>query len=284
MAAAVPQPPWSPRRLLLRWLFLAGCVYLGVLLLLMFLENRLVYHPATAARDWWQPPPKSDIQDVELRSADGTLIHGWYCPHPSSPGAVLYFHGNAGNLSHRGHSIVKVRDILKSSVLIIDYPGYGKSGGNPSEKGCYLAADAAYAWLRDEKKFPGENILLFGASLGGGVAVDLAAREPTRALVLVKTFTSAPDVGAHFYPWLPVRWVMRNRFNNLEKIGKVRAPVFIAHGDIDEVVPFRLGKKLYEAANEPRAFFLLEGQDHNQRLGEDFFRALIPFLDQNAPL
>ncbi|MFO0969760.1 MAG: alpha/beta hydrolase [Gemmataceae bacterium] len=251
--------------------------------MLTFLENKLLFRPASAAEDW-QPAPIPQIEDVDLQSADGTPIHAWYLPHPTSRGAVLYFHGNAGNLSHRGFSIVKLREALGCAVLIVDYPGYGKSGGRPSEKGCYLAADVAYTWLTEQKGFAGENILLFGASLGGAVAVDLARHRPHRALVLIKTFTSAPDVGARYYPWLPVRWLMRNRFNSREKIKDVHTPVFVAHGDGDRIIPFPIGKELYEAANEPKAFLVLEGQDHNDRLGEGFFRGLLPFLREHAPL
>lgn len=263
-----------------RWFARIALVYCGILVVLMLLENKLVYRPCLASEDW-QETPSSEIEDITLTSADGTSIHAWYCPAPESDGAVLYLHGNAGNLSHRGHSIVKVRDVLNQSVLIIDYPGYGKSGGSPSESGCYAAADAAYQWLTEEKKIEPRKILLFGASLGGGVAVDLGSRKEHRALILVKTFTSAPDVGASFYPWLPVRWVMRNRFDSLGKIKKVQAPVFIAHGPPDQVVPFALGKRLFDAANEPKQFLVLEGQDHNAPLHRDFFEALVPFLKEH---
>lgn len=247
---------------------------------LTFFENKLVYRPCSAAEDW-QPAPVPSIEDVALTSGDGTPIHGWWLARPEGPGAVLYFHGNAGNLSHRGGSIVKLGELLKTSVLIIDYPGYGKSGGRPSEKGCCLAGDAAHDWLTRARRIPAERILLFGASLGGGVAVDLAARKPCRALILVKTFTSCPDAAARLYPWLPVRWLMRNRFDNKRKIKTIHAPVFIAHGTADSIVPFALGKELYEAANEPKAFLALEGQDHNDRLGEDFFRGLLPFIEKH---
>jgi len=274
---AAPTAKRSPWRRVRYWAVRVGIVYLGVLLVLMLLENRMVYRPSTAAADW-AVPPTPEIEDVWLKAADGTKLHAWYCPQPGSDKAVLYLHGNAGNLSHRGKSIVNVRDALKASVLIVDYPGYGKSEGAPSEKGCYQSADAAYAWLTQEKTIAPGKLLLFGASLGGAVAVDLASRKEHRALILVKTFTSAPDVGATFYPWLPVRWVMRNRFDSAAKIKNVRTPVFIAHGSQDRIVPFALGKRLYEAANEPKTFVELEGQDHNDGLGHDFYSGLLGFL------
>jgi fermentation-respiration switch protein FrsA (DUF1100 family) len=256
-------------------------VYLGVCLVLWRLENSMVFQPTTA-KQGWEPAPIPEIEDVELTSGDGTRIHAWFCPHPTATHAVLYCHGNAGNLSHRGGSIIKLRDILQASVLIFDYPGYGKSGGRPTEKGCYLAAEAAYDWLTTAKRFAGRNVLLYGGSLGGAVAMDLAARKPCRAVVLVKAFTSAPDVGAGMFPWLPVRWLMRNRFDNLAKLGACQVPVFIVHGDADSVVPYAHSLRLFEAANEPKGFLSLPGHDHNDFLPADFFVALNAFLDKHC--
>ena len=168
--------------------------YAGLAAMLMFFENKLVYRPATAAQSWVSAPSK-EIQDVDLTCADGTRVHAWFCPCPDSDEALLHCHGNAGNLSHRGITIVKLRDLLKVSVLIIDYPGFGKSGGEPSEQGCYQSVDAAHAWLTDEKKFLPKKIVLYGESLGGGVVTELASRKEHRALVLIKTFTSLAGRG-----------------------------------------------------------------------------------------
>jgi fermentation-respiration switch protein FrsA (DUF1100 family) len=258
--------------------------YTGVLILLMFFENRQVYQPLTADQDW-QPAPSANIQDVELTTHDGVRLHAWWCPYKdpatrrdlTADGAVLYCHGNAGNLSHRGGSIQKMAEILQLGVLIIDYPGYGKSAGSPSEIGCYAAADAGYDWLVDERRIDPGQIILYGGSLGGGVAVDLASRREHRALILAKTFTSMPDVGQSIFPWLPVRWLMRNRFNNLNKIEFCRRPVFIANSMEDELIPFSHGQKLFAAANEPKMFVELKG-GHNEALTEDFFRPLMLFL------
>jgi fermentation-respiration switch protein FrsA (DUF1100 family) len=256
--------------------------YVGLVAMLLFLENKLVYQPRSADQEW-VPPPINEIQDVYLTCADGTRVHAWYCPCPESDEALLYCHGNGGNVSHRGASIVKVRELLKVSVLIIDYPGYGKSEGGPSEQGCYQAADAAHAWLTDEKKFAPKKILLYGASLGGGVITDLASRKDHRALVLIKTFTSLPDVASELYWWLPVpkHALMRNRFDSLSKIASCRRPVFIAHGTRDELIPYAHGERLYQAANEPKRFLPIEGDGHNNALPEEFFPALKDFLQKH---
>jgi hypothetical protein len=255
-------------------------VYVGVLVVLLFFENWLVFRPAKADQDW-QPPPVPEIQDVELTSAAGKALHAWWLPRPKGQGALLYLHGNAGNLSHRGGSMAKLAEILDVAVLIVDYPGYGKSGGKPTEQGCYQAADAGYGWLTQQGFHP-QDILLYGASLGGGVAVDLASRQPHRALILIKTFTSAPDVGAGQFPYLPVRWLMRNRFDNLKKIKDCRQPVFIVHGTADSVIPYRLGQQLFAAAGEPKEFLTLPDEDHNDPLPPVFFEKLQDFLNRHA--
>jgi fermentation-respiration switch protein FrsA (DUF1100 family) len=281
------QPPDNARRGLLAspWvrslLYLVGG-YVGLVAMLLFLENLLVYRPSSAA-DWLAPPEDSGIEDVYVTSSDSTRIHGWWCPDTTSDVALLYCHGNAGNVSHRGGSIVKLRKELACSVLIIDYPGFGKSEGKPTEPGCYAAADAAYQWLVDEKKCAPKKIVLYGASLGGGVITDLASRKDHRALVLIKTFTSMPAVASDIYWWLPAptRLLMTNQFDSLSKIGGIHRPVFIAHGTADSLIPYAHGKRLFEAANEPKFFFEMPGADHNHGLPPAMFDLLRTFLREN---
>ncbi|MBI3821763.1 MAG: alpha/beta hydrolase [Planctomycetes bacterium] len=257
--------------------------YVGLVSMLLFLENLLVYQPTTAERHWQPPPADEGIQDVYVTSADGSHLHGWWCPAKGSDHALLYCHGNAGNLSHRGASIVKLRKILNASVLIIDYPGYGRSTGRPSEQGCYDAADAAYQWLTDEAKIAPRKIILYGGSLGGGVVTDVASRKEHRALVLIKTFASLPDAASHLYWWLPApkKLLMRNQFNSIGKIGSIHRPVYIAHGTADSLIPYTQGVRLFEAANEPKRFFSMPGKDHNDSLPEEMFIDLKKFLAEH---
>jgi fermentation-respiration switch protein FrsA (DUF1100 family) len=258
--------------------------YVGLLAMLLAVENWLVFQRTPAERDWVAKPKDSAIEDVTITSADGTRIHAWWHPAPNSDKALLYCHGNAGNLSHRGGSIIKLSKLLDVSVLIIDYPGYGKSDGSPTERGCYAAADAGYQWLADEKKIAPRRILLYGVSLGGGVITDLASRKDHRALILVKTFTSLPDLASDIYWWLPApkRFLMRNQFDSVEKIRACQRPVFIAHGTTDEVIPYHHGEKLAQAANEPKRFMPMPGSGHNQSLPESFFTELRAFLHEHA--
>ena len=269
-----------PRRHSLPMQLVRGVVlgYVGIILLLVCCEHWLVFVPATAA-ERWADKPAWEIEDVALTTADGTLLHAWWWPAHHENEALLFLHGNGGNLTDCRDMFCRLRSALDMPLLIVDYPGYGKSGGTPSEQGCYQAADAAYDWLR-EREIPARDIVLFGDSLGGGVAVELASRRDCRALVVVKTFTRLPDVGSHLYPILPVRWLMRHHFDSLSRIGQCQRPVLVAHGTADTFVPFELGQRLYEAANEPKLFVPLEGGVHDDHLPDELLAKMKAFVQE----
>lgn len=245
------------------------------------LEERMVYHPV---RSEYRPlPPNSPVEDVELLTPDGVAIHARWCPRPGSTGAILYCHGNAGNLEDFARPVRELWEGVGESVLIFDYPGYGRSGGRPSEGGCYEAAEAAYTWLGKARGIPPERRIIYGESLGGGVAVELASRKPHRALVLVRTFTSVPDVAQAHFGWLPVRGLIFNRFDSLAKIARCKQPTFIASADADRLVPFEHGGRLKQAAGAPTTMYTLSGCGHNDPLPRELYAALRQFLDQCAP-
>ena len=177
-----------------------------------------------------------------------------------------------------------LHDRHNASVLVFDYRGYGKSGGKPTETGCYDAGEAAYRWLTDTAKIPANRIVLLGESLGSGTAVELATRHDHRALVLVFPFSTLPAAAKFHYPFLPTHMLMRCRFDNLAKIGRCSRPVFIAHGTADSVVPFAQGEALFAAANEPKEFLRIEGADHGlEQIGPRLHAPLAKFLADRAP-
>jgi fermentation-respiration switch protein FrsA (DUF1100 family) len=270
------------RHRLLRAVVALSYAYLGVLLVLLSLENRFLFHPTTAAESWEAPPPGLAVEDVEVTAADGNRVHMWWSQPPGwtpEKGALLYCHGNAGNLSHRGPQLIRFQQALGVATLIFDYPGYGKSGGRPSEAGLYASGEAAYRWLTEKRGVAGEKVILYGGSLGGAVALELATRHPHRAVVTVAAFTSFPDMASLRFPWLPVRWLVRNRLDNLKKIATLDTPAFLAHGTADRLVPFTQGQRLFAAAKGPKRFFPMEGYDHNHTPGPDFYVELKRFLD-----
>jgi hypothetical protein len=268
-------PFWmqSPSRRFLRLVAFGAYTYAGVLIVLLALENYFLF-PTSSAKDWFPPPSSANMQDIELTSSLGDKIHCWYTQPPDwtpEKGAILYSHGNGGNLSGRGGSMVRWRNELKRPVLLYDYPGYGKSSGKPNEASCYASGEAAYRHLVDEVKVPPKEIIFLGSSLGGAMATELATRHECRMLILCCTFTSFPDMAQKSFPWLPARWLVRNKLDTLSKIDKIACPVFLAHGTADTLVPFWMGEKLYEKAREPKRFLAFEGHPHRQPTQPEFF-------------
>ncbi len=207
--------------------------------------------------------------DVELHTEDGETLHAWWIPHDQPAGSVLFFHGNAGNISHRLDSI-RIFHELGLQVLIIDYRGYGRSSGSPSEDGLYEDARTAWQWLREEQGADAGDIILFGRSLGAAVAAHLGREQgreaPPRGVVLESAFTSVPDMAARIYPFLPVRTLARYDYATEDMVPELRSPVLVIHSPQDDIVPFRHGEAIYRAAREgqaPSAEFLEISGDHN---------------------
>ena len=209
---------------------------------------------------------------VELKLADKRKITGWYLPHPEADKTVLFFHGNGGNISHRGNSLY-IFHKLKLNVLIIDYPGYGESEGVPSEKGLYQSANAAWQYLVLDKKTNPENIIIFGRSLGGAVAVDLASRVKAGGVILESTFSSVRDVVDIAFPILSNFIYLRYSFNSFHKIKKVAAPLLVVHSPDDRVIPYVTGQKLFSAVKSEKKFLKIEG-GHN----EGFMQSIKPYM------
>lgn len=245
---------------------LAACLL--VLLMFRWFEHSQVYHP-TRTLEATGSELGRPFEDVRFKASDGMELHGWFFPantnSPRAELAVLYCHGNGGNISHRLDTCAALLG-TGVSVFLFDYRGYGRSAGRPGEQGTYRDAAAAYQWLR-QRGFAGTNIVAFGESLGGGVAAELALHEPLGGLVLQSTFTSIPDIGSELFPWLPVRWLATIGYDTRSKLPRLRVPLLVMHSRADEIVPFHHGERNFAAANEPKLFWELRG-DHNNALGD----------------
>jgi uncharacterized protein len=254
--------------------------YAALVGLLYFAQDRLIYFPQVG-REIAATPASHGVryEDVSIQTEDGEMLAAWWVPADEARGAVLLFHGNAGNISHRIDYALMFRR-MGYSTLLVDYRGYGKSTGTPSEEGTYRDAAASWRWLTEMRGLKPQEIVVFGESLGGAVGCWVAARETPRALVLASTFTSVPDLGAEVYRFLPVRLMSRYSYDTLACVPKVRAPVLVMHSAVDDIVPFAHGKKLYAAANEPKRFLELGG-GHNDGFvftRPDWVRGLSDFL------
>jgi fermentation-respiration switch protein FrsA (DUF1100 family) len=257
---------------------MVGLAYVGMMLVLMLLENRFIYHPAKYETSW-VPPVDSAIEDVWLTADDGTRLHAWWCPVAEPQWFALYCHGNAGNLSHRQPIIRLWQQHVGAAVLIFDYPGYGRSAGKPSEAGCYAAARAAYRHLVEERQAPPDRLVLYGGSLGGAMAVELAIHSPHRALVLLSAFTSIPDMAQVVMPLFPARWLARTRYDNLNKLRDYHGPIFLAHGTADQVVPYEHSERLFAASpSRLKQFCPLRGAGHDDAAGPELFKQINSFL------
>ena len=244
----------------------------------MLLEESLIYFPVLYPEGDWKPNGLR-FEDAWFQATDGVRLHGWYVPKENARAAVVFCHGNGGNITHRVDALEMLNRRAGVSVLIFDYRGYGRSEGKPSEAGVLADARAARAWLAAREKIAEADVVLMGESLGGAVAVDLAAHDGARALVLESTFSSLPDVAAHHYPFLPVHWAMRTQFDSMAKIGDYHGPLLQAHGDADMIVPIQFGRRLFEAANQPKQFLLVPGHNHNDLMPAEFYDAVGAFLE-----
>ncbi|MCL6543624.1 MAG: alpha/beta hydrolase [Bryobacteraceae bacterium] len=237
---------------------LALAVY-GTLLLV---ARSLTYHPWKYPRGSWEAQAWLGAVDVWLRTDDGVRLHAWWVPASESPLATLFVHGNGGNLTHRLGHILAIRE-AGSSVLMLDYRGYGRSEGWPTEAGLYRDADAAYRHLQ-ELGYPPDRIVLHGESLGTAVAVELASRRPCAGMILEAPFPSAGDVAWRVLPL--VGPLVARGFGSKQRIAGFQRPLLVIHGTRDEVIPFEFGRQVYDAAPGPKWFWAVEGAGHNDLL------------------
>ncbi len=245
----------------LRWLITRSLLLLFIINGVMFVQQpRITFYPYSeheASPTQWGLA----YEDVTLTTGDEVRLHGWYLPHPGATKTLLFLHGNGGNISHRGESLT-ILHRLGLNILIIDYRGYGHSEGEPSEQGLYRDARAGWDYLTGQRGVRAEQIIIYGRSLGGAVATDLAAQVRPAALILESTFSSARGVAKHLFPLFSRVVLLRYRFASDEKIAQVRSPILMLHSPQDEVIPYPLGRALYAAAPQPKQFVELHG-GHN---------------------
>ncbi len=267
------------KRTIVGGLALGVGLYVAACTLMYVFQDQLLYIPAAEITT-----TPADVglafEPVTFESADGESIAAWFVPAAASRGVVLYSHGNAGNMSNRV-PVVEDLHALGLDVLIFDYHGFGGSTGEPGETETYRDAEAAWAWLARERAVPPDRIIVWGRSLGGGVATWLATRTHPAALVVESSFTSIPDVAAVHYPYLPVHMLTRHEYPSLTRMPEISAPLLVAHGQADRVVPYAHGRALFEAASEPKTFVELGGGHNDPGLASPQYRSQLErFLDE----
>ncbi|HDH98508.1 MAG TPA: alpha/beta hydrolase [Deltaproteobacteria bacterium] len=267
-------------QIFLQSVILITAIYVGLVAFLFFTQSRLIYFPTS---EIVATPDQIGLsyKSVSFKAPDGVKLSGWFIPADSPRGVVIFCHGNAGNISHRLESI-EIFHGLRLSTFIFDYRGYGASEGTPSEEGSYLDVKGAWNYLIEHEGLASSDIILFGRSLGGAVAAWLAGQYTPKALIIESTFTSAPDLAGELYFYLPVKLLCRYKYNALAAIREVQCPVLIVHSQEDEIVSFRHGRVLFDAANDPRVFLEISGS-HNEGFitsSSVYLNGLKAFLDQ----
>ncbi|MCZ6590453.1 MAG: alpha/beta hydrolase [Alphaproteobacteria bacterium] len=259
----------------------AAIAYVTFAFVMFLLQSRLIYYPNMPSRAVTATPDQAGLiyQSVKFATEDGVQLDGWFLPVDQPRGVLLFFHGNAGNISHRFESLQIFHDLGLSS-FIFDYRGYGRSEGKPSEHGTYRDAEAAWRYLTDERQIPKQSIVFFGRSLGASIAAHLAMTQAPRVLILESAFTSVPDVGARTYPFLPVRWLSRFQYNTKQYLKSVSAPVLIVHSRQDEIIRFEHGRTLFASANEPKRLLEIRGGHNDGFLvsGKTYINGIDTFL------
>lgn len=245
------------------------------------LENRLIFQPSTAIA---RTPRDVGLafQDIYFATADQTRLNGWFIPHPQARATLVWFHGNAGNISHRVDNIKLLHDKCALSIFIFDYRGYGRSSGHPTEAGVYQDGAAAMEYVRRELGVESRDLVIFGRSLGAAVAAEMAGRYPSRAVILESPFASIGAMANQLVPWPPIGPLLSAKFDNLAKVSRISAPLLVIHGERDEIVPFAQGQQVFGAGREPKAFYPIQDAGHNDTFivgGEAYFERLRSFID-----
>jgi len=250
--------------------------------IIMMFEERFIFFPAVYPEGSYATEQRVlDPEEHTFNTPDGVTLHAWFLRAEPAVGTILFFHGNAGNLSQRGEILRRLRS-AGFNVFIPDYRGYGKSEGSPSEAGVYVDGLAAIEYLSSLSGVDSSRILYYGSSLGGAVAIDVATHRQPAGLILVSTFSSARDVAREAYPFLPIYFLLHSRFDSESKIRTLHCPILAFHGSDDTIIPIDLGRRLFEAAPQPKEFHEVQGADHNNLFlvsGRDFLDRIRAFAE-----
>ena len=249
--------------------------YLVITFVLFFFQRNLLYYPAI--NNYSGEKLNVSVEKVKIKTEDNIELLSWY--HKKNSGdykTILFLHGNAGTLENRIYKINHFKDV-DVNFLIIAWRGFSGNKGKPSEKGLYEDAKSAIKWLKN-KGIKEENIIIYGESLGTGVAVEIAQNKNFAGVILETPFTSMVNVGKTKYPFFPVSFLLKDKYESHKKIKNIKSPILIMHGEVDKIVPFWMGEKMYELANEPKYSYFTKYDDHMMEYNEKLLNELKKFI------
>ena len=260
----------------LQFITISFLIYFFVLIFLYFYQRNLLYHPNE--NNYFNDDISVDINKVKIETSDNLELLGWYHEKDlKNYKTIVYFHGNAGSLENRIHKLNHFRD-MNINFLIIAWRGFSGNKGKPSEKGLYLDGESAIQWLLD-KGLKEEDIIIYGESLGTGVATHLAQNKNYAGIILETPFTSMVDAAKNFYPYVPVNLLLKDKFRNEDKVRNIYSPILVMHGEADQIVPFEMGKRIFEIANEPKYSYFTKYDDHMMEYDFDLVNSLNSFFE-----
>ena len=251
-------------------------IYLFILASTYIFQRKLLYNPGE--NNYSGDQLLVDIEEIKILTEDNIELLSWFHKKDLKKyKTILFFHGNAGNLENRIHKINHFKD-MKINFLIVSWRGFSGNKGQPTEKGLYKDGKSAVKWLK-MKGVEEKDIVIYGESLGTGIAIEIAQNKNFAGIILESPFTSMVDAGKTQYPYLPVKFLLKDKYESDKKIKKVKSPILIMHGKIDQIVPFYMGKKMYEIANEPKFSYFSKYDDHMMEFNENMLKTLRTFLD-----
>ena len=251
-------------------------IYLIVLIFLFFFQRNLMYHPDE--NNYSGDNLEVNIEKVTIKTTDNINLLGWFHnKNLKSYKTIVYFHGNAGTLENRIHKLNHFKD-MDVNFLIIAWRGFSGNKGKPSEEGLYTDGASAINWLK-EKGLKEKDIIIYGESLGTGIAVEIAQNKNFAGIILESPFTSMVEAAKTKYPYLPVRLLLKDKYESDKKIKNIISPILIMHGKVDQIVPFYMGKKMYEIANEPKYSYFSNYDDHMMEYNENMLKTLKAFIN-----
>jgi fermentation-respiration switch protein FrsA (DUF1100 family) len=260
----------------LQFILTIFAIYFLVLVFLYFYQRNLLYHPNE--NNYSGDKISVDIEKVKIQTADNIELLGWYHKkNLKDYKTLVYFHGNAGSLENRIHKLNHFQD-MNINFLIVAWRGFNGNKGKPSEKGLYVDGKSAIDWLI-KKGVDEKNLILYGESLGTGVATHLAQNKNYAGVILETPFTSMVDAAKNFYPYVPINLLLKDKFENFKKVKNINAPILVMHGEVDKIVPFSMGKKIYEIANNPKYSYFTKYDDHMMEYDENLVLALKSFFN-----
>ena len=263
-------------KMLKYFIFLSLIFYLLILLFMYIFQRTFMYHPNVKNTD--QTTVQFKYKEVYIESEKDIKLKSWYSYLNPNKKTILFFHGNAGELGARTYKLNKFND-LDLNFLIISWRGFSGNNGKPTEQGLYKDAQKAVEWL-EKKGINKKDIVLYGESLGTGIAVELATKSKYSGIILESPYTSMIDMGKRFYPFLPISVLQKDKYNSLKKLSMIKSPILVLHGKSDKLVPFYMGKKIYDAANEPKYYYFPEFDNHMMTYDQDMLKTLSNFVNE----